>query len=996
MFRSFKHKILIANYINKIIQILCMFKKEAFTFSVILYLKEEIEKPIENIINQTIDFSEIQLILMTKNCSNACLNYDSTFENILYLYDIDESDALRVGYSYSNAEYLFFMNENDFLELDALAIAKKFIINNNNLNIIILNHIIGNLDEFIISKNHIIDFDDYKPKYLYLNSVILKRSHILNEFFENESLFLIYCLSNVEKIGLLNSTFIFSRKMELNNLILNIELILDDLIKNIPSKFPNFLQSILLEYFGLIYNFRKVNNVNYFITNFLQHIDEENIIFKDLDKFIKMDLLSIKSNKKLVEKKHDNNHILMYNDIILDEFIKNNTLFIDSVSIAGNILEIKGKFYSCFNNENIIIKGYNKDLKMQTETELIENPVFNHKSMGVSFKSICELKEDINSIDFRLVYKTLVYTPILNYEYVDCNQKEEYGFFDLSFFEDSIKIKDMRNSFSFEYQNISNKKDINNEIFTLWVSDDDSLPELSYLALKSMLLVGHDVTLYTYKHLKNIPDGVNVVDANTILDESKIFKYKHGHKTYSGFANLFRLKRLYEYGGIWLDLDIILIRNINDLVPEKISICSEPHRDFFFFNNNAFLKFPKHDPCIKYMLDYAERRGDDVYHGETGPKLVQKVLTENFIEYNKYLKSPNVNNFFGWWDIKKFFEDTDIVVNNFDFSEIVGFHLTNTFFTKLDLEKYPPSGFYKDLKDIIINSSTKEEYINKLNQIKVLDDCTHEKINFFNSNYLDSIEQRHFEYSFLIDSKNLSKIELYNCIDSISRYCSKPHEIIVFNRSNMVKESLPKNKNILFLNQSFESIKFKIIEFINGDKVIPINKPIMFREGFFEIFNDYTYFNISKVKFAGVNKIDNLKVFNKNIFKKFSNLDYDIFNIPIACLSSKNLEVKEFVSDYIISLETEKSSIEKIIVENIDALKNISTDSEFNIIKNKIEHNFSEDMSLKLSYFYYKSCLVLLNSSNLKEFLLKLYVDDLENFIFEMFRNSNFGDYHGR
>ena len=90
-----------------------------------------------------------------------------------------------------------------------------------------------------------------------------------------------------------------------------------------------------------------------------------------------------------------------------------------------------------------------------------------------------------------------------------------------------------------------------NEIFTLWIPNDNKteLPILAHLSLKSMILCGHDVILYTYSYLDNVPEGVKVLDANEILDSSRIFRYKSGHKTYSGFANLFRLKRLYEYGG---------------------------------------------------------------------------------------------------------------------------------------------------------------------------------------------------------------------------------------------------------------------------------------------------------------------------------------------------------------------------------------------------------------------------------------------------------------
>ena len=66
----------------------------------------------------------------------------------------------------------------------------------------------------------------------------------------------------------------------------------------------------------------------------------------------------------------------------------------------------------------------------------------------------------------------------------------------------------------------------NNELFTLWISDDFKLPELQQLSLKSMVLTGHKVRLYTYTELESVPEGIEVADANKILDKSNIFKYK--------------------------------------------------------------------------------------------------------------------------------------------------------------------------------------------------------------------------------------------------------------------------------------------------------------------------------------------------------------------------------------------------------------------------------------------------------------------------------------
>ena len=115
-----------------------------------MYLNDNIEKPIENIINQTI-FSEIQLVIMTENCNDLCLNYESKFDNIIYAPNTDKKEKLKTGYNYSEGIYLFFMNDDDYFDLDLFSSVKTFI-NNSNAEIILLNHILNNLKEYEIKK----------------------------------------------------------------------------------------------------------------------------------------------------------------------------------------------------------------------------------------------------------------------------------------------------------------------------------------------------------------------------------------------------------------------------------------------------------------------------------------------------------------------------------------------------------------------------------------------------------------------------------------------------------------------------------------------------------------------------------------------------------------------------------------------------------------------------------------------------------------------------
>jgi len=82
---------------------------------------------------------------------------------------------------------------------------------------------------------------------------------------------------------------------------------------------------------------------------------------------------------------------------------------------------------------------------------------------------------------------------------------------------------------------------------------------MEQLSICSFLLNGHDYHLYIYDHVKNIPAGTVIRDANEVLPAARIFQYKH-RPSYAGFANLFRYKLLFERGGWWVDTDTICLK----------------------------------------------------------------------------------------------------------------------------------------------------------------------------------------------------------------------------------------------------------------------------------------------------------------------------------------------------------------------------------------------------------------------------------------------------
>ncbi|MCB0508977.1 MAG: glycosyltransferase [Chitinophagales bacterium] len=102
----------------------------------------------------------------------------------------------------------------------------------------------------------------------------------------------------------------------------------------------------------------------------------------------------------------------------------------------------------------------------------------------------------------------------------------------------------------------------------LWIGG--SLSALECLTIQSYLQHGFRFILWVYDaNNLNVPENVVVKHAHEIIASEKVFQYKtqnvhgHGKGSYAGFSDIFRYKLLYEYGGIWTDMDITCLQNFH-------------------------------------------------------------------------------------------------------------------------------------------------------------------------------------------------------------------------------------------------------------------------------------------------------------------------------------------------------------------------------------------------------------------------------------------------
>src|SRR5690348_8763587 len=95
-----------------------------------------------------------------------------------------------------------------------------------------------------------------------------------------------------------------------------------------------------------------------------------------------------------------------------------------------------------------------------------------------------------------------------------------------------------------------------NTVRTFWHGDQLSIYE--ELCLASFVRHEHEVEIYSYNDL-NVPAGVRLCDANSILPESDLLHCMHGPGKWDipTFSDLFRYALLFQKGGIWIDTDVL-------------------------------------------------------------------------------------------------------------------------------------------------------------------------------------------------------------------------------------------------------------------------------------------------------------------------------------------------------------------------------------------------------------------------------------------------------
>lgn len=142
--------------------------------------------------------------------------------------------------------------------------------------------------------------------------------------------------------------------------------------------------------------------------------------------------------------------------------------------------------------------------------------------------------------------------------------------------------------------------------------------------LRSFVDCDHDFDLYTYDLTLAVPAGVQLRDASELMQQNEVFCYQEGFGkgSPSAFSNLFRYKLLAERGGWWVDTDVVCLRKDIPIVNEFFALQQADRV------NTAIMYFRSGDPVILQCLEAAIKSGRTIKWGDTGPRLLTRVLKD--------------------------------------------------------------------------------------------------------------------------------------------------------------------------------------------------------------------------------------------------------------------------------------------------------------------------------------------------------------------------------
>ncbi|MDO6431645.1 glycosyltransferase [Flavitalea sp. BT771] len=238
----------------------------------------------------------------------------------------------------------------------------------------------------------------------------------------------------------------------------------------------------------------------------------------------------------------------------------------------------------------------------------------------------------------------------------------------------------------------------NKIIQSLWIGNRLSNNEL--LCLWSYIRHGHEFHLYAYEEIAGLPVEVRLLDANTILPATSLFK--DTGNTYASFADWFRLKLLFQKGGWWVDMDTICMKPFD--IDGEFCFSSEwKYGKEECEVNNTCIKSPANAAWLGELLDGIERKvgsGTPVKWGEIGVYLFRKEMSR-YDELLPHIREPAAFCPLDYFDLSSLICKSLYTPSR----ETLAVHLWNEIWRRGNLDKnatYHPESLYERLKKIYL------------------------------------------------------------------------------------------------------------------------------------------------------------------------------------------------------------------------------------------------------------------------------------------------------
>lgn len=391
-----------------------MKNENKYIFSVIIPIynvEDYLEETIESVINQTIGFNNIQLILVNDgspdNSEDICLKYKEKYpDNIIYVKKENGgvSSARNKGLEFAEGQFINFLDSDDKWEEDVFLKANKMFLKYSDVDVIGVRQKFFDASE----KYHTLDYKFDEDKVVDLNkfydhvqlsssSAFVRKSAIGDLKFDTDLKysedvkFVSEILIKKLKLGIISSSLYLYRKRADESSAIQTKNSNDFWYINTPINCYKYLMDLSLEKYGKVipyiqycicydYQWRVretiPNNIESDIVK--KYIDISKDILKYMDDEIILEQKRLTNDyKKLIlkEKYKDDfdkfisykNGIIYFKDYVLYNIANSNVLIVTSLRIHNNKIILKGMINSIIdkNDYSIILKVDGKDKELE-------------------------------------------------------------------------------------------------------------------------------------------------------------------------------------------------------------------------------------------------------------------------------------------------------------------------------------------------------------------------------------------------------------------------------------------------------------------------------------------------------------------------------------------------------------------------------------------------------------------------------------------------------